>query len=129
MIVSSWRVDEIEGEARYFLAFPPSIAPVKVSVLPLMKNTPAIVDLSRRIYDKLRRRYNVEYDASGAIGRRYRRADEIGTPFCITVDFDSLQDNTVTLRYRDTTKQERIPINSILPLLAREIDGVDDNEI
>lgn len=129
MIVSSWRVDEIEGESRHYLAFPPSIAPVKVSVLPLMKNTPEIVDLSKRIYNKLRLRYNVEYDVSGAIGRRYRRADEIGTPFCITVDFDSLQDNTVTVRYRDTTKQERIPINSIMSLLGREIDGFGDHEI
>ena len=126
VLVSSWRVDEIEGDKRNYLAFPPSIAPVKASILPLMKNTPALVDLSRSIYDKIRRRYNCEYDASGAIGRRYRRADEIGTPFCITVDFESLQDNTVTVRYRDSTRQERIPIADIMKLLVREIDGFDD---
>ena len=78
---------------------------------------------ARSIFEKLQRRYNVEFDASGAIGRRYRRMDEVGTPFCITVDFDTLEDDTVTLRDRDTTEQRRVSVPELLEYLEEQIDG------
>ena len=78
---------------------------------------------ARAIFERLQRRYNVEFDASGAIGRRYRRMDEVGTPFCITVDFDTLEDDTVTLRDRDTTEQRRVSVPELLEYLEEQIEG------
>ena len=92
------------------MRFAPSIAPVKVAVFPLLKNKPELVDKARGLYNQLRRWYPCFWDQVGAIGRRYRRQDEIGTPFCVTIDFDTLEDDTVTLRDRDTMKQERISL-------------------
>ena len=74
--------------------------------------------MANDIFQKLQRQYNVYFDASGAIGRRYRRMDEIGTPYCVTVDFESLDDNTFTLRYRDTMQQERIDMKDLLSILS-----------
>jgi glycyl-tRNA synthetase len=125
LLVSAYQEDTIEGEARTVLRLHPAIAPVKVSVLPLVKNKQEIVDLSRDIFSKLQMRYNVEYDTAGAIGRRYRRADEAGTPFCITVDYDSLTDQTVTMRFRDSTKQVRMPVKEVYSFLAKEIEGIE----
>ncbi|HAS84171.1 MAG TPA: glycine--tRNA ligase [Verrucomicrobia bacterium] len=104
-------------EARTVLRFAPRVAPIKVAVFPLLKNKPELVEKAREIYKRLQQCWPCMYDQAGAIGRRYRRQDEIGTPFCITVDFDSLADNTVTLRERDSMKQERIPISEIIPIL------------
>lgn len=123
LLSSAYAVDEIAGEQRSVLRFHPSVAPIKVAVFPLVKNKPAIVDKARSIFTKLQRRYNVVWDTSGAIGRRYRRMDEAGTPFCVTVDFDSVEDDTVTLRDRDTTEQVRIPITELYQLLSNKIDG------
>jgi glycyl-tRNA synthetase len=107
-------------EARTVMRFAPRVAPIKVAVFPLLKNKPELVDKSRTLFNTLRRHWPCFYDQTGAIGRRYRRQDEIGTPFCVTVDFDTLQDNTVTLRERDSMKQIRIPINQLeAELLAR----------
>ncbi len=97
-------------EARTVMRFAPSIAPVKVAVFPLLKNKPELVDKARGVFDKLRKWYPCYWDQVGAIGRRYRRQDEIGTPFCVTVDFDTLEDDTVTLRDRDSMQQERISL-------------------
>ncbi len=108
LLCSAYAVEEVEGESRNILKFHPRIAPIKAAVFPLMKNKPEIVAMSRRIYKDLRRRHNAFYDQGGAIGRRYRRMDEAGTPFCITVDFDSLKDGTVTIRERDSMEQIRI---------------------
>jgi len=106
------------------LKFHPSIAPVKVSILPLLKNKEELVSVARELYDKLKMRYNVSWDASGAIGRRYRRADEVGTPFCITIDFDTIEKNEgVTIRDRDTTKQIRLPLDEVIPYLDEKING------
>ena len=124
LLVSAYHEDEIEGEKRTVLRFHPSVAPVKVSVLPLVKNKPEIVALSRNLFSRLQARYNVEYDTAGAIGRRYRRADEAGTPFCITIDYESLENDTVTVRYRDSTQQVRMPIADIFTFLSKEIDGI-----
>ena len=92
------------------MRFHPRIAPVKVAIFPLLKNKPELVEKARGIFDTLQKWYPSCWDVAGAIGRRYRRQDEIGTPFCVTVDFDTLTNNTVTLRDRDSMKQERIEI-------------------
>jgi glycyl-tRNA synthetase len=101
------------GEQRTVLRFAPHMAPVKVAVFPLMKKEP-LVNQARAIYDSLRSQWNVEYDEGGAIGKRYRRQDEIGTPLCITVDYQTLEDGTVTVRHRDTMEQQRIPVGDVL---------------
>ena len=107
-------------DTRTVLRLDPRLAPVKVAVLPLSRNA----DLSPKAKDlaaELRKRWNVEFDDSGAIGRRYRRQDEIGTPFCITVDFDTLDDQAVTVRERDTMQQERIGLDSIVGWLSSRL--------
>lgn len=124
LVCSAYAEDEIGGEKRNFLKFHPKVAPIKASVLPLVKNKEELVGVARELFDKLRMRWNVQWDATGAIGRRYRRADEVGTPFCITVDFDTIEkDNAVTIRERDTTEQVRIPIDEVVSYLSKEIDG------
>jgi len=108
-----------KSETRTVMRFHPRVAPIKCAVLPLLKNKPALVEKAREIVQSLRSQMNVFYDESGAIGRRYRRQDEAGTPFCVTVDFDTIGENgpenegTVTLRHRDSMTQERIPITAL----------------
>jgi len=109
-------------ETRTVLRFSPMIAPIKVAVFPLVKNRPELYGKAREIFKGLQCRWNTFWDESGAIGRRYRRMDEAGTPFCVTVDFQTLEDGTVTLRERDSMKQERI---SVADLKAR-LDAVID---
>jgi glycyl-tRNA synthetase len=126
LICSAYAEDEVKGEKRNFLKFHPSIAPVKVSVLPLLKNKEALVSVARELYDSLSKRWNVSWDATGAVGRRYRRADEVGTPYCITVDFETIEDDAgVTIRDRDTTEQIRLPIDEVIPYLSKQIDGYE----
>jgi glycyl-tRNA synthetase len=109
------------------MGFHPRIAPIKVAVFPLLKNKPEMVAKAREIQAMLRQEMTVFYDETGAIGRRYRRQDEIGTPFGVTIDFDTLGENapenkdTVTLRHRDSMKQERVPIAELLPRLLEQI--------
>jgi glycyl-tRNA synthetase len=122
-VCSAYYEDEVEGEKRVVLRFSPKIAPVKAAVFPLVKNKPEIVELSQKLYKRIQRRWNAFYDQSGAIGRRYRRMDEIGTPFCITVDFDSLENGTFTLRHRDSTEQVRMSEDEIIRFLDAQIDG------
>lgn len=111
-------------EKRTVLKFSPKIAPVKAAIFPLLKNKPELVERAQALYKKLQRRWNVFYDASGAIGRRYRRQDEIGTPFGITIDFDTIEkDGTVTLRDRDTCEQKRISEDKLMEFLEEQIDG------
>jgi glycyl-tRNA synthetase len=100
-------------EARTVMKFHPKIAPVKVAVFPLLKNKPPLVEKARAVFDMLKDWYPCQWDQVGAIGRRYRRQDEIGTPYCITIDFDTLEDNTVTIRDRDTMQQERIALDEL----------------
>jgi glycyl-tRNA synthetase len=99
-------------DRRTVLRFDPRLAPVKVAVLPLSRN-PDLSPKARDLAKALRNRWAVEFDDSQAIGRRYRRQDEIGTPYCVTVDFDTLTDNAVTIRDRDTMAQERISIDAV----------------
>jgi glycyl-tRNA synthetase len=113
-------------ETRIVLKFHPRVAPIKVGVLPLLKNKPELVKKAREVYELLRPNMNTFYDDGGAIGRRYRRQDEAGTPFCVTIDFDTLGEkpemlDTVTLRYRDDGRQDRVKISELLQLLLRKI--------
>jgi glycyl-tRNA synthetase len=96
------------------------LAPIKVVVLPLSRDE-KLSPLAKKIAQDLRKNYMVEFDDSGAIGRRYRRADEIGTPYAVTVDFDSLTDNCITIRERDSMKQERVSINELPDWLAQRL--------
>jgi glycyl-tRNA synthetase len=108
--------DEIGGERRTVLRLHPALAPVKVAVLPLLRKD-GHPEKARAIHEALRRHVKSEYDESGAIGRRYRRQDEIGTPFAVTIDHQTLEDDTVTLRDRDTLAQERVPVAGLRELL------------
>merc|ERR1712157_116852 len=124
LICSAYCEDEVGGEKRSLLKFHPSVAPIKVAVLPLLKNKEALVSVARDLFEKLQKRWNVSWDVSGAIGRRYRRADEVGTPFCITIDFETIENDAgVTIRDRDTTEQQRIPLDEVIPFLSEAIDG------
>ena len=111
-----------EMEKRVVLKLDYRLAPVKVAVLPLSRNA----DLSpkaRDLADQLRKNWNIDFDDAGAIGRRYRRQDEIGTPYCITIDFETLEDNAVTIRDRDTMAQERISLDQVQAWLAPRLLG------
>jgi glycyl-tRNA synthetase len=104
---------EAAKEAEVVLKLAKNVAPVQVAVFPLMKNKPELVAKAREVYETLQKNFVCQYDETGAIGRRYRRQDEIGTPYCVTIDFDSLENNTVTLRDRDTMEQIRIKISDL----------------
>lgn len=123
LICSAYAEDEIDGEKRTLLKFHPRMAPIKAAIFPLVKNKPEIVAVAHSLYKKLQRRWNVFWDTAGAIGRRYRRMDEVGTPYCITVDFDTLEDNTVTIRDRDSTEQIRMAIEDVYDYLEEKIEG------
>ena len=112
--------DEIGGERRTVLRLHPALAPVKVAVLPLLRKD-GHPELARAVYEQLRRHMKAEYDDGGAIGRRYRRQDEIGTPFAVTIDHQSVEDRTVTLRDRDTLEQERVAIDGLAQLLQSRL--------
>jgi len=113
--------DEIGGEQRTVLRLHPALAPVKVAVLPLLRKD-GQPELAREVYERLRRSMKAEYDEGGAIGRRYRRQDEIGTPFAVTIDHQSLDDRTVTVRDRDTLQQERVAIDELPARLLERLD-------
>ncbi|MGB6423940.1 MAG: glycine--tRNA ligase [Solirubrobacterales bacterium] len=118
-MVDAYWTEEIEGRQRTVLSLHPRLAPVKVAVLPLV-NKEGMDDRAREIYDSLKHRIGAEYDAKGAIGKRYRRHDEIGTPWCVTVDGQTAEDDTVTLRDRDSLEQSRVPVEGLAEaLLAR----------
>ena len=111
---SAYRVDEQNGEQRIYLALPEHLAPIKYCVSPLLKNKPELVAKAREVYNTLKTKYGaVMWDDNGNIGKRYRRQDEIGTPHCVVIDFQTLEDNTVTIRDRDTTEQSRVDISEI----------------
>lgn len=123
LLCSSYR-EEGEGEdVRIYLKFPPSIAPYKACVSPLLKNKIELVSHARNIFEELKKEFGwIAWDDNGNIGKRYRRQDEIGTPFCIVVDFDTLTDDAVTVRDRDTGKQERIKVSDLKNYLKEKID-------
>jgi glycyl-tRNA synthetase len=115
VLTSAYSEDEIGGDKRAVLKLPTHLAPVKVAVSPLLKNKPELVAKAREVYDMLKKEFgNVMWDDNGNIGKRYRRQDEIGTPYCVTIDFDTLEDDTVTVRNRDTTEQSRHKLPELL---------------
>ncbi len=111
-LIDAYSEDMIDNEPRVIMKLHPSIAPVQVAVFPLIKK-PELIKISRKIFDDLKTKFKVEYDESGSIGKRYRRQDEIGTPYCLTIDFDTLNDKCVTIRDRDSAKQKRVKIEKI----------------
>jgi glycyl-tRNA synthetase len=114
VISNAYTEDEVNGEKRAYLKLPAHLAPVKVAVSPLLKNKPELVAKAKEVYDIVKKEFgNVMWDDNGNIGKRYRRQDEIGTPYCVTIDFDTLQDDTVTVRHRDTTEQKRVGIHDL----------------
>lgn len=118
VLLSAYAEDEQNGERRVFLKLPAHLAPVKVAVSPLLKNKPELVEKAREVYKMLKKEFgSVMWDDNGNIGKRYRRQDEIGTPYCVTIDFDTLEDGTVTVRNRDTTEQKRIKIDALSGVL------------
>jgi glycyl-tRNA synthetase len=122
VLSAAYTEDEINGEKRSYLKLPAHLAPVKVAVSPLLKNKPELVAKAREVYKMLKKEFgNVMWDDNGNIGKRYRRQDEIGTPYCVTIDFDTLEDGTVTVRNRDTTEQQRINNPDLLKVL-NEVD-------
>jgi glycyl-tRNA synthetase len=119
-LLAAYDEDEVNGEPRTVLRLHPRLSPYQVAVLPLSKKdtlTPTAHEVRRRLSD----RYMVDYDETQAIGRRYRRQDEIGTPLCVTVDFDSLDDRAVTIRDRDTTEQQRVAIDEVVTAVAERL--------
>lgn len=112
--------DEGEGEQRVVLKIPPVLAPVKLAVLPLVKKD-GLPEIARKIVKDLKFSFNCQYDEKDSIGRRYRRQDAIGTPYCITIDHQTTQDDTVTIRYRDTMKQERVPVNKLVSIIEDKV--------
>jgi glycyl-tRNA synthetase len=122
VLCDAYHEEDVEGETRVVLRLHPAIAPLKAAVFPLV-NKDGMPEFARRIYDELRGRFNVFYDAGGSIGRRYRRQDEAGTPFGITVDGQSLQDQTVTVRDRDTLRQERVATDRLATYLMEKLRG------
>jgi glycyl-tRNA synthetase len=122
VLCDAYKEEEVEGEKRVVLAIKPSLAPLKAAVFPLV-NKDGMPELARKIYDDLRRQFNVFYDDGGSIGRRYRRQDEAGTPFGITVDGQTTQDQTVTVRDRDTLKQDRIASGQLVGYLREKLAG------
>ena len=119
-LVDAYDEDILEGETRTVLRLHPKLAPVKVAVLPLVRKD-GQPELAREAYASLRERVQAEYDEGGSIGRRYRRQDEIGTPFCVTIDHRSAQDRTVTVRERDSLAQQRLPLRGLAEELERRV--------
>jgi glycyl-tRNA synthetase len=111
-LVDAYTEEEVNGEGRTVLKLHPRLAPTKAAVFPLSKKEP-VSTIAKELYDDLKGDYRLFYDDSGSIGRRYRRQDEAGTPFCVTVDFDTIEDKEVTIRDRDTLQQERVPIAAV----------------
>ncbi len=121
-LLSAYTREEIDGGERVVLKFPPRIAPIKVAVFPLLKNKEKLVEKAREIFTNLSKEIpQVTWDDNGNVGKRYRRQDEAGTPYCVTVDFDSLEDKAVTVRDRDTMEQERVKIDELLSYLQEKL--------
>ena len=118
LLCNAYDEEEVDGETRVVMRFSPAVAPVKVAVLPLQKQ---LGEKAEAIYFELAKHFPCDYDLSGSIGKRYRRQDEIGTPFCVTVDFDTLEDDTVTVRERDTMSQIRMPVDALAGYFAEQL--------
>jgi glycyl-tRNA synthetase len=122
-LLAAYNEEKLEGDdTRVVMKFPNAISPVKVAVFPLMKNKPELVAKAKEIFNSLKQDFVCEFDDNGNVGKRYRRQDEIGTPYCVTVDFESLEDGAVTVRDRDTMKQERVKIAELEAFFAEKLE-------
>jgi glycyl-tRNA synthetase len=128
VLAHAYEKDEVDGEDRTYLSLPPETAPTTVGVFPLMDKDGLAERAAELVRDLRTAGLEVTYDDSGAIGRRYRRQDEVGTPFCVTIDYETLEDGTVTVRERDSTDQKRIPTEELAERLLALRDGVQSFE-
>jgi glycyl-tRNA synthetase len=120
LLCDAYKTEKVEGEEeRLVLALKPELAPIKIAILPLMKKD-GIEELALKIESSLSKQYKCDFDASGSIGKRYRRQDEVGTPYCLTVDYDSLEKNTVTIRHRDTMKQDQVNLSQLMEYFSQK---------
>jgi glycyl-tRNA synthetase len=123
ILSEAYKEEKLEnGEERTVLKLHPNVAPYKVAVFPLLKNKPELVKKAREVYAGLKKKYSAEFDDNGNIGKRYRRQDEIGTPYCVTIDFNTLADNAVTVRDRDTMQQERVGVKELESYLRERLE-------
>ena len=120
VLCEAYAEDELGGEARTVMRFHPRLAPIKAAVFPLV-NKEGMPEKAHALYRELKNDFNVFYDDKGAIGRRYRRQDEAGTPYCFTIDGQTMQDDTVTLRDRDSAQQTRVPISGVAAELRQRL--------
>jgi glycyl-tRNA synthetase len=122
VLADAYREEQVEGETRVVLRFRPEVAPIKAAILPLV-NKDRMPEMATALFNDLRKQLACFYDDSGAIGRRYRRMDEVGTPFCLTVDGQSAEDGQVTVRHRDSMQQERVALTAVLGYLRERLNG------
>ena len=122
-LIDAYREEEVRGEKRFVLGLHPDLAPYKVAVLPLLKKRPEIVEVAQRLRDDLARDLMAVYDDTAAIGKLYRRQDEIGTPWCVTVDVLALEDGAVTIRDRDAMTQARVPVEGVKRAILDKLDA------
>ena len=120
VLSKSYSEEQVENETRVVLRIPPALAPIKVAIMPLVKKD-GLPEVARDIMKTLSLEFNCQYDEKDSIGKRYRRQDAIGTPFCITIDHQTLQDNMVTIRDRDTMQQERVAITSLVQIVDAKV--------
>jgi len=111
--------DIVDGNERVFLKLAKEVAPIQVAVSPLLKNKPELVAMAREVFEEIKKVVpRIMFDDNGNIGKRYRRQDEIGTPYCVVIDYDSLEDGTVTIRERDTGEQKRVSVAEVVGIIA-----------
>jgi glycyl-tRNA synthetase len=120
VISAAYCEEQLEKDSRVVLKIPPVLAPIKLAVMPLVKKD-GLPEIAREIIDGLKFDFNCQYDEKDSIGKRYRRQDAIGTPFCVTVDHQTPEDNTVTIRYRDSMEQERIAISELGNIIKKQV--------
>lgn len=122
VLLDAYSEDEMGEGKRIFLKLKPSVAPVKAAVFPLLKNKPELVKKAREVYATIKKEVpQIMWDDNGNVGKRYRRQDEIGTPYCVTIDFDTLENDTVTIRDRDTGKQERVEVSALASIIKKSL--------
>ena len=121
ILVDAYEEEQLEKDTRVVMRFAPKVAPIKAGIFPLVKKE-GMPEIAHKLKDELKVKYNVFYDESGAVGRRYRRMDEVGTPFCITIDSETLKDETVTIRERDSMQQSRVSISKAGAFLAETLE-------
>ena len=120
LLSAGYKEEEVNGETRVVMQIPPALAPIKLAVLPLVKKD-GLPEKAREIIDELKFDFACHYEEKDSIGRRYRRQDAIGTPYCITIDHQTIKDNTVTIRDRDTMEQERVQISELAHILDEKV--------